>query len=330
MIIRTSTFGQNKSQLSQLMAQQNKLLELQMQADSKKKVNGLSDNPTETSTIMNLNNQLAQIKSYYANIDSAQNQLSNLDDIYNGVNKKLDRLHDLGLQLLNGSGSPETINATQDEINQIIESVVDSANSNYNGEFVFSGAKVDSPPYAIERGPDGNITGITYSGSAQGAEGAERKLEISTGVKVGVNSTGDSVFGSYQAGPPEVATGLFGALGQISNTRYPNTDGMTDADAQAAVATYFGDLETAMAGAESGQKHVAAVRSDFGARSSRITLTKSSLEDLELSTTSHKSSIVDLDMVEALSNLVQQNYAYQASMSTYNMLQQNSLLNYLK
>lgn len=84
-----------------------------------------------------------------------------------------------------------------------------------------------------------------------------------------------------------------------------------------------------MGGVESGMEHVAAVRSDFGSRSSRLTLTKSSLEDLELSTTSHKSSLVDIDMVEALSNLVQQNYAYQSSMQVYMATQQNSLLNYL-
>ena len=58
-------------------------------------------------------------------------------------------------------------------------------------------------------------------------------------------------------------------------------------------------------------------------------MTKNSLQDLELQTTAHKSSLVDLDLAEALSNLIQQNYAYQASMSIYAMLQQNTLLNYI-
>lgn len=398
MNIRTSTYGQNQKALNQLMAQQNKLFELQQQADSKKKVNTLSDNPTEISTVMNLNNQLAQIQSYYKNIDSAKNQLNTLDTTFDETTKKLDRIHDLGLQLLNQTGSPETIAATKDEINQLIESVVDTANKDYNGEYIFSGSKVGTAPYTIERDPDsGSITGITYHGSAQNSEGAEKKLEISNGVKVGVNATGDKVFGSYSAGPPEVAVGLFGELGKLSNATYPDLTAITtdlqtsmaaagasaaeitvavDAAVEAAkkgfaqnpakpdidginkaitdalvgsnpaiinaavtsattaannaAANFTTNLEGAMKGLEAGMKDIAATRSTFGARSSRLELTKSSLEDLELSTTAHKSSIVDLDMVEALSNLVQQNYAYQASMSTYSMLQQNSLLNYLK
>lgn len=317
MIIRTSTFGQNKSQLNQLMAQQNKLLEMQMQANSSKKVNTLSDNPQEISTVMNLNAQLSQIASYFKNIDSASNQLNMLDSTFGEVTKKLDRINDLGLGVLNQTGNADTNQAAKAEVDQLLESIVDAANKQYNGEYIFSGAKVDQPPYQITRDADGAITGIEYTGSANGSEGSQKKLEISEGVKMTVNATGDSVFGSYQAGPPEVTNGLFGALGKLSNQLGqdpPNYD----------------DLRVSMNELETGMKSIASTRSEFGAKGSKLTLTKSSLEDLKLSTTSHKSSIVDLDMTEALSNLVQQNYAYQASMSTYMMLQQNSLLNYLQ
>ena len=324
MITRTSNIGMQQNALSQLMSAQNKLFEIQNQAYTQKKVNTLSDNPTEIATIMNLNQQLSQIGSYYSNITKAQEQFDNLDNTFNAVNTKLNRINDLGLQLLNGTGSAATVSATKTEIDQLIESVVDEANANYNGQYVFSGAKVQKQAYEIQRDNNGQITGIIYNGSENGTEGSERQYEISSGVKVATNITGDAVFGYYDA-DAGTGEGLFASLVQLSQIA-----GTYEANVAAGtVDDYFAELETAMGGVESGMEHVAAVRSDFGSRSSRLTLTKSSLEDLELSTTSHKSSLVDIDMVEALSNLVQQNYAYQSSMQVYMATQQNSLLNYL-
>ncbi len=324
MITRTSNIGMQQNALSQLMNAQNKLLEIQNQAYSQKKVNTLSDNPTEIATIMNLNQQLSQIGSYYANITKAQQQFDHIDGVFSSVNNKLNRINDLGLQLLNGTGSAETVGATKAEIDQLIESVVDEANSSYNGQYIFSGAKVQIQPYEIQRDADGQITGIIYNGSEQGSEGSERKYEISSGVKISTNITGDAAFGYYD---PDTGTGegLFGSLVELSNIAATFEDNV----AAGTVDDYFAQLETAMAGVESGMKHVAAVRSDFGSRSSRLTLTQSSLEDLELTATAQKSSLVDIDMVEALTNLVQQNYAYQSSMQVYMATQQISLLNYL-
>lgn len=326
MITRTSNIGMQQTAYSQLMAQQNKLLEMQNQAYTEKKVNTLSDNPTEIATIMNLNQQLSQIGSYYSNINKAQEQFKNMDNSFNAVNSKLNRVNDLGLQLLNGTGSVATVGATKTEIDQLIESVVDEANASYNGEYVYSGAKVNKPPYEIQRDAEGQITGVIYNGSEKGTEGAEKKYEISNGVKVTTNITGDAVFGYYDSTTaPPTGEGLFASLVQLSQTAGTYEDSV----AAGTVDDYFAKLESAMDGLETGIEHVAAVRSDFGSRSSRLTLTKSSLEDLELSTTSHKSSLVDLDMMEALSNIVQQNYAYQSSMQVFMATQQNSLLNYL-
>lgn len=314
MFVRTSTYGQNQTQLKQLMAQQSKLLELQAQADSKKKVNTLSDNPGEIGTIMNLNYQLSQIDSYYNNINTASNQLSMIDDTFKHAIDKLQRFKDLGLAAMNGTDSTESVKATKDEIDQLLQSIVDTANTEYNNQYVFAGAKVTTQPYTIERDADGNITGIAYNGSQKDAEGALRKLTISDGVQIAVNGIGEDIFGSYQADGS--GSGILQAMGDFSSI----------------LATYPPDqnaLEEAMSRVESGIDKVNLTRSEFGTKAARVTLTKNSLQDLEMQTTSHKSSLVDLDMAEALSNLIQQNYAYQSSMSIYSMLQQNSLLNYI-
>ena len=158
MITRTSNIGMQQNALSQLMSAQNKLFEIQNQAYTQKKVNTLSDNPTEIATIMNLNQQLSQIGSYYSNITKAQEQFDNLDNTFNAVNTKLNRINDLGLQLLNGTGSAATVSATKTEIDQLIESVVDEANANYNGQYVFSGAKVQKQAYEIQRDNKGIVS----------------------------------------------------------------------------------------------------------------------------------------------------------------------------
>ncbi len=314
-ILRTATIAQNQSMLNRLMANQNKLLQVSAQVDSQKKVNTLSDNPVEIATIMNLNKQLADIAGYYKNITSAENQLTVLDETFNTTNSRLNRINDLTLSTLNGTGSKETNAAAKNEIDQLIESVVDMANKSYNGTYIFSGAKTSTPAYSVEKDANGQITGIVYNGSKNGSEGSQRKLEISNGVKIDINVTGDSVFGSYDSATG-TGSGLFQALGELSvafSPDPPDYDAMRDA---------FGKFQDQM-------KHVNAKRSEFGTKGTKVEMTKSSLQDFELTTKGHKSALVDLDYSEAITALMQQNTAYQASMQVFGLLSKNSLLNYI-
>ena len=74
---------------------------------------------------------------------------------------------------------------------------------------------------------------------------------------------------------------------------------------------------------------MAEVQSVYSAYVARLDMTKSTLGDIEIAATEQRANLVELDIPSAISELINQNYAYQASMQTFSMLSNNSLLNYM-
>ena len=58
-------------------------------------------------------------------------------------------------------------------------------------------------------------------------------------------------------------------------------------------------------------------------------MTAEMLDNTELTLTSKKAEISEVDMASTISELVQQNYALQASMQAYTIISNQSLLDYL-
>lgn len=314
MIIRTGTFNNSQTMINQIMQSQNKLMELQQQISSTKKVNTIFDSPIDNGTILSLNSQLAKISSYTTTIKDAKTQLEVQDSTFSTINDKLNRIYELTVQAANGASGTVGLEAARSEINQLIDSVVDLSNTQYNGQYIFSGAKIGTSTYTKDA--DGNIT---YNGTPSTDPTSRRTVQISEGVNISLNAVGDNVFGSYSYDPntdTSTGEGLFKTLGDLSRTLEADPP---DYDA---IREYLDPIKQ-------GSEHVSEVQSIYSTYVSRLDMTNTSLEDLKLAATEQKSNIVDLDIPSAISQLINQNYAYQASMQTFTMLSNNSLLNYM-
>jgi flagellar hook-associated protein 3 FlgL len=66
-----------------------------------------------------------------------------------------------------------------------------------------------------------------------------------------------------------------------------------------------------------------------GARSMRLNLRESIIEDLDLSYTERKSTLEDADLAEAVVDLKTKELAYQAALASSSRVMQMSLVNYL-
>lgn len=300
--------------INQIMQSQNKLMELQQQISSTKKINNIYDSPIDNGTILSLNNQLARIASYTTTIKDAKTQLEVQDSTFSTVNDKLNRIYELTVQAANGASGTTGLEAARGEINQLIDSVIDLANTQYNGQYIFSGAKIGTAAYSKDA--DGNIV---YNGTPSTDPTCHRSVQISDGVSISVNAVGDSVFGSYSydaVTDTSTGEGLFKTLGDLSR--------LLEADPPD-----YDAIREQLDPLKQNTEHVSEVQSVYSTYVSRLDMTNSSLEDLKLTATEQKSTIVDLDIPSAISQLINQNYAYQASMQTFSMLSNNSLLNYM-
>lgn len=319
MNVRTTNLGLSDRMVSQLMVNQSNLLDLQIQMSTQKKLNRPSDNSVDTAQLLTLNKQQSQIDSYKTNISTAREQLNMLDSSLGRVIDNIQRANELNLQASNETYNADQLRGIKGEIDQIKAGIMDFANTQYNGQYIFAGNNTAEPAYVLSA--DGSVK---YNGSNSPLD-SPRSIEIMDGVSIPLNVNGIDIFGNYQAQvsaggviiTPESGSGLFQTLSKLSNAL-----GATPPD--------IASIKKQMAEMKEGLNTVNNVRTQYGSYSSkRLDMTESYLTDLSLSLSEQQSGLQDLDLVKALTDLNNQNYAYQGSLKVTAQAGQLSLLNYM-
>lgn len=319
MNIRTTNLGLSDRMVSQLMVNQSSLLDLQIQMSTQKKLNKPSDNSVDAAQLLTLNKQQSQISSYNNNISTAREQLNMLDSSLGRVIDSITRANELTVQASNETYNTAQLQGIKGEIDQIKAGIMDFANTQYNGQFIFAGNNTASPAYTMAS--DGSIV---YQGSNSPAD-SPRSIEIMDGVSIPLNVNGIDIFGTYKAGYtstsgidyPATGSGLFKTLSDLSEALGKNPPD-------------FAGIQGQLSNIQDGLNKVNDTRTQYGSYSSkRLDMTEAYLSDLSLSLSEQQSGLQDLDLVKAITDLNNQNYAYQGSLQVTAKSAQMSLLNYM-
>lgn len=304
MYIRTSTMSNNERMLSYVMDNQSKYYDLAKQASSGKKLTEPSDDPSAAKNVLNANVKISQLNNYLNNMSLAQNELNVLDDALSSLTDSLQQANDLATQAANGTYSQDDLNNFKIQIDQVLENVLDLTNTQYNGNYIFSGTATSTETYRTDA--DGSIV-------YQGNNGL-RKVIISDGISSDINAIGSQVFGSYD-GATGVGTGIIGTLKELSNALGSGNQ----AEVSASLDKFSNNLDT-----------ISVNRTKFASVTSRFEMTQSSINTNITNLKSYKSSLEDADLTEVLSSLAIQQTALQATMSvTSQTLSRTSLLDYM-
>ena len=196
------------------------------------------------------------------------------------------------------------------EIDQLIDSVKDSANATFQGTYVFAGTKTTTPPYTTTPNPGPPPTpNDTY----QGDNGAIART-IGPGVSVQVNTDISALLGSGSGDGKLLAT-----LRQIAtDLRSGNSTGYDN--------LRNGDLKALT----DNQDALNQSRATVGAVSARLDAAKSRLSDIENTTTKLLSDTEDTDISQAIVDLTTQQNVYQAALKSGASIIQPSLLDFLR
>lgn len=321
-MFRVTMLGTSQSMLNYILSGESKYYDLSEQSASGLKVSEPSDDPFATKSILDTSAQISKLNNYLDNMSISQNELDVFDDTMSSLTNLVEKATDLTTQAPNGTFSNEDMDYIKVQVDQIIQSVVDLANTQYNGNYIFSGTAAATKTYVTDP-----VTGnITYQGTPSTGS-YQRYTTISDGISVAINTTGDQIFGSYQAfnnngtplnpadDTPEVAVGLLGTLAQISRA-LGNHD-------KAAVSARLNGLNDAL-------DTVSVNRTKFASISNRFQITEDSINSTLTQLKAYKSDLQNADLSEVLSNLTAQQTSLQATYSiTSKLLSGSSLLDYL-
>ena len=352
-IERTTTLGSSTSMLNYIKSGESNYYKLAEEASSGLKLTTPSDNPTGARTVMNINTKLSQLTSYSDNMSLAQNELDVLDNTFTSINDSIQSASDLATQASNGTYSSTDLNNIKTQINQIMANVTDLANTQYNGNYIFSGTSTSTPAYKIVTDASGSITSATYQGTPSTGD-YQRSVQISDGVSIPINTTGDQVFGSYSNTSATAAA----VAGDVDGTTTTTTNGITtsvtiklDGAGNKTTTTQtgsgllytLGTLSTALGKADTtavassldslsnNSDTILASQTQFASVSQRFVITQSANDTMTTQLKSSRSDLQDADLSQVLTDLTAQQTALQATMSvTSTLLNGVTLLDYIK
>ena len=369
MVERISSATRYAQLLAGMQMNQANFNKLTAQLASGSKVIGLSDDPIASVNILNTTKQLGQIETFEQNVGMAAAEISALDDLLDLANGYLSTAWDKAIQANNQTYQKDSLEALKVEIDEITKTMVDLANTEYNDNYIFSGANTKTITYTIAENGD-----IIYNGTPQSDPDYIRQTEVADGVFETINTTGDKVFGWYRDGQAQTedgenifidssgrevieTTGAGGAVeyyyaDDATKTAITDTAVLDSLEPKGDYAGVLGALkclsnsiQKVLDGNEAeGYEEMNATldmfadslntitteQTKFGGVANRLDMTTSTLESNTENLTSYLSQVQDVDYASAITQWMNAQYAYQASMQIASASMNMSLLNYMQ
>lgn len=369
MVDRVSSASRYAQLLAGMQINQANFNKLTAQLASGNKIMNLSDSPIGSVNILNTTKQLGQIETFEQNVGMASAELSTLDDLLSLATGYLSEAWDKAIQANNQTYKKDSLEALKVEIDEITKTMVDLANTEYNDNYIFSGANTKTVTYTID--DDGNII---YHGTPNSNPDYIRQTEVADGIFETINTTGDKIFGYYErvqetSGDKKVFTdengrrvletinpannkktytyeddgsafggnvndlekvytdeekydGVLGALKKLSNSIQKVLDGNE--------VEGYEEMNSTLDMFADSLKTITTEQTKFGGVANRLDMTTSTLESNTENLTSYLSQVKDIDYASAITQWMNAQYAYQASMQIASASMNMSLLNYIQ
>jgi len=142
---------------------------LNEQVATGQRISQVSEDSASANRILDMQEEKNRITQFSRNAARAQNinnttisQLQNLIDIS-------DRAGELAV-LADGLKGEDGLRAYAEEIDELLQHAMQSANARFNGEYLFGGTDSGDAPFVATTDADGDITAVAYDGAADGPE----------------------------------------------------------------------------------------------------------------------------------------------------------------
>jgi len=294
--MRISTSLLYQRGVNAIESQQVKLSKTEQQLATGERLLSPADDPFASTRIVALEEEQSLLDQYNRNSDYALTRLEQEETALTSAINALQRLRELAVQTANGIYSAEDRRAISEEAYQIRDGLLQVANtSNEDGEYIFSGNRMDTPAYD---------SAFNY----QGDQG-QRFIQIGKSRQVETGDSGYVVFDN-------IAGAAGGNVMQIADSYATFLAGGTQ-DPNA-----INDIDSAI-------NHLAVIRSRIGGRVNAIESEKGANDSFSESIQKNKSTLKDLDYADAISRFNQELAGLQAAQQSFIKIQNLSLFNYI-
>lgn len=281
----------------------NELQKVNNQLSTGKEISKPSQNPFLATRIMDYDTEIARKEQFLRNIEDVDGYLDVTDGAMGQLNEQMKRLKELAIQ-----ASTETYSAAErlviaKEVEGVIGAMVDTLNTSFDDKYIFAGMQTTTRPFELTKNPDGSIT-VDYNGDNEVVQ-----VEISKGVKVDRNITGQAVLGDVNG------QNLFETLNELM-VALNNND-------SAKISSLIPEMDEHF-------DNVLQLRGKVGATQARMELAVEKANDEILSLTELLSASEDVDWAAKIIEYKTLETGYTASLQVSSNILQSTLLDFLK
>lgn len=243
--------------------------------------------------ILRSSSGLRALEQYRSNLETGQSRLALEDSVLDQVTNVLSRAKELGVSQATDTASTSTRLVTREEIVQLRSFMEDLANTQFNDRYIFGGQYSDTAPY--QAGVIDPLRPPT----------GDAKIEIGAGLIADTNHNAQEVF---------IDSGAMDSL---------------DALDAAMLADDVPAIEAALVQLNDAFQVVQETIGDLGGRMSRLDVSVSNLDSLEVTLQTFRSDLGDADLAEAVTDLVNRQGTLEAAMVANSRILNMTLANYL-
>jgi flagellar hook-associated protein 3 FlgL len=277
--------------------------EIQEKLSSGKQINRPSDDPSGTRKVLGLKAEESQVQQFLDNTETAKEQINFTSNTLESIQDIFSKIKELTVQASNDTLGQSERKIISGELDELLESVLQSANTENNGRYVFSGTQTLTSAFTATRDSNGNISSVSYNGNNE-----EIKYQIGPNTFIQVNLPGGKLFQDNKA---------FSTLISLRDSLNASTFD----------STAFSNLRTTM---ETATDAISTEITKFGAKANRLEMTTNSLENSQTALKELISYTEDADIASLIMDLKHQENVLQSSLKTGAMVIQSTLLDFLR
>ena len=293
----------NRTALSNINLNYKKIQETQEKLSSGKRINRPSDDPSGTRKVLGLKAEEFQVQQFLDNTETAKEQINFTSNTLESIQDIFSKIKELTIQASNDTLGQSERKIISGELDELLESVLQNANTDNNGRYVFSGTQTLTSAFTATRDSNGNISSVSYNGDNE-----EIKYQIGPNTFIQVNLPGGKLFQDNKA---------FSTLVSLRDSLKASTFD----------STAFSNLRNTL---DTATNALSTEITRFGAKANRLEITTNSLENSQTALKELISYTEDADVTSLIMDLKHQENVLQSSLKTGAMVIQPTLLDFLR
>ena len=293
----------NRTTLSNINLNYKKIQAIQEKLSSGKQINRPSDDPSGTRKVLGLRAEELQVQQFLDNTETAKEQINYTSNTLESIQELFLKVKGLSIQAGNDTLGQSDRNIIANELDELLESVLQNANTDNNGRYIFSGTKTLTSAFTATRDNNGNISSVSYNGNNE-----EIKYQIGPNTFIQINLPGGKLFQDNKAFSTLISLRDALKASTFDSAAFSNLRNTFDAAANA--------LSTEV--------------TKFGAKANRLEMTTTSLENSQTALKELISYTEDADVASLIVDLQHQENVLQSSLKTGAMVIQQTLLDFLR